>query len=269
MLAGRPTELIAKSILEPEHYLALARMVRRYPAFGQVAKRYFLGGGRYPYACRVRTPTGTVAPLVYSHHDIFTVHEIFGREDYRAGPDLAVAVDIGSNIGISATYFLTRNSGSRCYLYEPVPRNVERLRANLAGYEPRYVLQEVAVAAHEGPVDFTIEPTGRYGGIGVAGAGKIRVPCRSVTAVIADVLAREDTIDLLKIDTEGAELETVRSIPCGQLARIRTICFETRTPHNPDPDRFKMSFACETCRLDRRPSPDAGRSRGQRAKHHP
>jgi FkbM family methyltransferase len=250
MLGGRSPRLILRSVAETEHYVALARMVRLYPAYPRVAKRYFVGGGRYPYPCRIRTPTGTVTPLAHSHHDIFTVQEVFAREDYRAGPDLRVAVDIGSNIGISALYFLTRNDRARCYLHEPVPRNVERLRGNLAGYEQRYVLQEVAVAAEGGIVDFTVEPTGRYGGIGVVGADHISVPCRPVAEVLEEVLAREKTIDLLKIDIEGAELEVVRAIPPEHLARIRTICFETRTPHNPDPDRFSMSFACETCRLD-------------------
>jgi FkbM family methyltransferase len=252
MLGGRSPELIARSLVERDHYVALVKMVGRYPAFPGVARRYFLGGGTYPYPCRVRTPTGIVAPMTYSHHDIFTVHEIFGREDYRATADLRVAVDIGSNIGISALYFLTRNRTSRCYLYEPVPRNVGRLRQNLAGYETRYELEEVAVASRAGVVDFTVEPTGRYGGIGVHGSELIQVRCRAVTDVIEDVLNREGAIDLLKIDIEGAEAETVRAIPWAQLARIRTICFETRTPLNPDPRRFAMHFACDTCRLDRR-----------------
>jgi FkbM family methyltransferase len=253
MLGGRSARLVAESIIEPTHYRALAGMVWRYPAFPRVAKRYFVGGGRYPYACRVRTPVGMVRPSTYSHHDVFTIHEIFGRQDYRAGPDLGVVVDIGSNIGISALYFLTRNRTSRCYLYEPVPRNAERLRANLAGFEARYTLQEVAVAAQGGRVDFTVEPTGRYGGIGVEGAEQIRVQCRGIAEVVGEILAREDMIDLLKVDSEGAELETVSAIPTEQLARIRTICFETATPHNPDPKRFAMLFACETCRLDHRP----------------
>ena len=167
MLGGRPGGLIARALLEPGQYVAVARMTRRYPAFADVLKRYLLGGGDYPYACRVRTPTGIVAPVTYTHHDIFTVQEVFGREDYRAGDRLRVAVDIGSNIGISALYFLTRNRDARCYLYEPVPRNVERLRANLAGYEGRYELEEVAVAADGGTVTFTVEPFGRYGGIGI------------------------------------------------------------------------------------------------------
>ena len=252
MLGGRSVGLVARSIVEPQHYVALGRMVRRYPAFSQVAKRYFLGGGEYPYACRVRTPVGTVSPVAYSHHDVFTIHEIFGREDYRAGPELGVVVDIGSNIGISATYFLTRNRSSRCYLYEPVPRNVERLRRNLSAFEGRYELQQVAVGRRSELVDFTLESTGRYGGIGVPGGEQIQVQCRAISDVLDEVLERELAIDLLKIDTEGAELDTVRAIPGRQLERIRTICYECTTPYNVDPGSFEMKFACETCRLDQR-----------------
>lgn len=253
MLGGRPPRLIVESIFQREHYVALARMVRLYPDFPDVARRYFLGGGEYPYRVRVRTPVGTVAPTTYTHHDIFTIHEIFGREDYRAGPDLDVVVDVGSNIGISALYMLTRNERSRCYLYEPVPRNVERLRANLAGYEPRVELQEVAVATRDETVQFRVESTGRYGGIG-AGAEdeRITVHCRAIADVLGEVLEREPVIDVLKIDTEGSEVETVSAIPAEQLARIRTIYFETRHPFNPDPERLQMSFACETCRLSQR-----------------
>jgi FkbM family methyltransferase len=251
MLGGRPGGMIARALLEPGQYAAVARMVRRYPASADVVKRYLLGGGDYPYACRVRTPMGIVAPVTYTHHDIFTVQEVFGREDYRAGRDLRVAVDVGSNIGISALYFLTRNRDARCYLYEPVPRNVERLRSNLTAYEDRYELQDVAVAADGGTVAFTVEPFGRYGGIGVVGDQHIDVTCRAITEVLDEVLAQEGRVDLLKIDTEGAETATVRAIRPDQLSRIDTICFETSTPYNPDPAQFAMRFAAETCRLER------------------
>jgi FkbM family methyltransferase len=252
MLGGRSPRLVIESALTPAHYVALARMVKLYPDFPAVAKRYFAGGGHYPWPCRIRTPTGEVAPTTYTHHDIFTVHEIFGREDYRAGPDLGVVVDIGSNIGISALYMLTRNRSSRCFLFEPVPRNAERLCANLTGYESRYELTEAAVAPTGGTVRFTVEETGRYGGIGVAGTEQIDVECLAVADVLGGVLEREATIDLLKIDTEGAERSTIAAIGSDLLARIRTICFETREPFNPDPERFAMSFACETCRLDQK-----------------
>ena len=252
MLGGRSTSLVVRSVFEPEHYVALGRMVTRYPAFPRVAKRYFVGGGAYPWPCRVRTPTGVIAPLTYTHHDIFTVHEIFCREDYFAGEDLGVAVDIGSNIGISALYFLSRNNSARVHLFEPVPRNLERLAANLAGLDDRYELQPVAVGPTAGEVDFTVEPTGRYGGIGVPGAERIAVQCRAIGDVLEEVLEQEGRIDVLKIDTEGAEVPTVMAIPEHQLRQIRTIVFETRTPVNPSEGLFEMSFATDTCRLARR-----------------
>ena len=71
----------------------------------------------------VNTPVGMYDMTLYSCHDILTVNEIFCRNDYPASQDLRVVVDIGSNIGISAAYFLTRNNQVRCYLFEPDPKN--------------------------------------------------------------------------------------------------------------------------------------------------
>ena len=132
--------MVAREILRGHNYLALWRMRRVYPAFRENAARYFLGRGEYPYACRVRTPAGIVAPTLFSRDDMWTVNEVFCRQDYGADASSRAVVDVGSNIGISALYFLTRNptaasgSTSRC------PRNVERLRRNLAGYEDRYAV---------------------------------------------------------------------------------------------------------------------------------
>ena len=109
----------------------------------------------------------------------------------------------------------------------------------------------MAVAAASGTVAFTVEPFGRYGGIGVVGEEHIVVSCRTIADVLDEVLEREDRIDMLKIDTEGAELETVTAIRGDQLARVDTICFETTVPRNPDPGQFAMRFGTETCRLDR------------------
>src|SRR6266516_129528 len=124
-------------------------MARICPDFRDVARRYLLGGGTYPYRCRLRTPLGRAEPTLYSHHDVWTVVEIFCREDYRASPSTEVVVDIGSNIGISALYFLTRNQACRCHLYEPDPRNCARLKENLAPFADRWQLQEVAVGPEE------------------------------------------------------------------------------------------------------------------------
>ena len=252
MLGGRPGGLIARALLEPGQYVAVARMARRYPAFADVLKRYLLGGGDYPYACRVRTPVGIVAPVTYTHHDIFTVQEVFGREDYRAGAAWASRSTSGPTSGSARCTSSRATAMPAAICTSPSPATSSGCSANLAGYERRYAVQEVAVAADGGTVQFTVEPYGRYGGIGVAGSEHIQVTCRAVGDVLDEVLEGEDRIDVLKIDTEGAELETVRAIRADQLARIDTICFETSTPYNPDAGQFSMHFAADTCRLQRR-----------------
>lgn len=198
-------------------------------------------------------------PTLYSSHDMSTLNEVFCRQDYLARRDLRVAVDIGSNIGISALYFLTRNRTCRVYLFEPDPKNIERLRLNLRGYEARFILEEAAVGIEEGSGSFGVEPTGRYGTLTGHGTGDayspgqlISVRVRRVDAVLEDVLAREARIDLLKIDTEGMEDELVRAIPAHLLQRISTIYYETNAPAPLHQDRFRFHYSCQTNRLTSR-----------------
>ena len=251
MLGGRPLSLVAREAVSPRNYRSLVRMRALSPDFAAVARRYFLGGGAYPWCPRVRTPLGIVAPALWSHHDVWTLNEVFFREDYRARPDLRVAVDIGSNIGISALYFLTRNRLARAYLYEPDPRNVARLRDNLAAFEARYELAEVAVAPAGGRVEFAREPTGRYGRVG-SGEDSIVVESVGIRELLERVLEHEPRIDLLKLDTEGLEEATVEAIPPELLDRIDVIAFESERPAPLHADRFSHWFGNETVRLDAR-----------------
>jgi FkbM family methyltransferase len=252
MLGGRSRLMVAREILRVRNYRALLRMARVYPELGQALRRYFLGRGELPYRCPVRTPAGIVAPTLYSSHDMFTVNEIFCREDYRTGAGVRTVVDVGSNIGLSALYFLTRDPRSRCELYEPVPRNIERLRVNLAGYEDRYTLHEAAVAAAPGPVSFGVEDTGRYGGIGVATERTIEVSSVGINDVLEEALEAADRIDVLKIDTEGTELELLAAVRPELLERVRTVYLETAERRAPELRSFSSSFRNDTLVLTNR-----------------
>jgi len=253
MLGGRPPRFVLRQIVEPENYRSALRIPSTAVHPLDFARRYFLGGGDYPAPCPVRTPLGIVAPTVYSHHDVFTVNEVFCRLDYRL-PDGAVnVVDIGSNIGISALYFLTRSPRVRCRLFEPDPRNVERLRENLAGYEDRYVLREAAVADAGGRVSFGREASGRYGGVGVSAPEQIEVDCLSIDDVLRDALRDAERIDFVKLDTEGLENRTVAAIDRQLLTSIDVIVFETLSPFNPAPELFALHHAADTTRLTRLP----------------
>ena len=123
------------ALFEKSFYLAFVNIFIYFKNPLTVLIRYVFEAGNYPRQFFIRTPLGLQGATAFSHHDLITLIECFGKLDYRASTDISVVVDFGSNIGISALYFLTRNPSMQVYLFEPVPSNIERLRENLKGYE--------------------------------------------------------------------------------------------------------------------------------------
>lgn len=235
-VGNRSKLAVARVPIQRGHYRALPNMARLYPRWGENLVRLLTGRGKYPYRCAIRTPLGVVAPMLYSSQDISMVTKIFCRQDHAGGSDLSAAVDLGSNIGISGLYFLTRNRTSRCYLFEPHPRNVQRLHGNLDAFQGRFALDACAIGEQAGTVE-------------LGGAETIHVRCREINEVLASVLELEPVIDILKIDMEGSEVGLVQRIAPDILDRIGRIYFvhdEAVAPHG---DRFTHSFECQTNRL--------------------
>jgi len=214
--------------------------------------RYLTGRGTYPCSFKIRTPLGVIAPTLYSHHDMLTVNEVFCRMDYKCG-EPKVVVDFGSNIGISALYFLTRHPDVYCYLFEPLPQNVERLKTNLAHFERRYTLDPIAVGLKDGEVTFGFEPSGRYGGIGLETGASMQVPCRAAKDILADVLDKHERIDVLKVDIEALEKEIVEQIPADMKKRINTILVESSYDNNPYNNIYRFRQYGSIVRFERAP----------------
>jgi FkbM family methyltransferase len=229
MCLGRPSARLVAAPFRRDHYRAVAGIYRTFEQPGQALRRYVLDDGAYPWAPTLRTPLGARQVTLYSSHDLRTVNEVFCRRDYGDGGS-KVVVDLGANIGISALFFLTRRVDATVYCYEPDPRNATRLRSNLERFANRYCLTEAAVSVSSGRAAFVQEQTGRYSGLAEFSTRtgiEIEVECREIGKVLGEVLAIEDHIDLLKIDTEGNEAELVAAIPAEQLTLIREIYWET------------------------------------------
>jgi FkbM family methyltransferase len=249
MLGNRSLATILGAPLQRQHYVALGNMWRLYPDFWRLLFRYLTGRGTYPYRCEIRTPCGLICPTLYSHHDLLTVNEIFCRQDYLADETIRVVIDIGSNIGISALYFLTRTPASRCYLFEPDPKNVRRLEHNLAGFESRFVLHRVAVSDVSGRSCFGVEATGRYGGLTIETGEYIEVECSAINDILEAILAKEATIDILKIDSEGTEISTVIAIRPEYVSRIHYIYLEARPGVQLHAETHRQHQYGQVCRL--------------------
>jgi FkbM family methyltransferase len=224
---------ILRALFERRHYVAAANAFARVNEPVDFLKRYVSNGGSYPADISVKTPLGSVSLTTYSPDDVQTINEIFLRGDYDVASDGVVVVDFGSNIGISTAFFLSRRPDSFVYCHEPVPRNIERLKRNLAQFAGRFDLREMAVGTENGPVRFGCEPTGRYGGVGRETGEWIEVPCRDSNEILAEIIAKHGRINTLKIDIETLEAVVTQRIPPELSAKIDNIVVEYPFSTNP------------------------------------
>ena len=229
------------ALFEKSFYVAFFNIFIYFKSPVSVLIRYVFEVGNYPQKFSVNTPLGLQVVTAFSHHDLITLVECFGKLDYRVPKDISVVVDFGSNIGISALYFLTRNPSVQVYLFEPIPRNIERLRENLRGYERRYKLSECAIGVDEGECDFAYEDTGRYGGLmkdGLSHFAKmtsdkvLSVKVLAVNQTLDKILSNHKSVDVVKIDIEGYENKIIGRLKAETLARIERIYAETNSNQN-------------------------------------
>jgi FkbM family methyltransferase len=224
------------ALFKKSFYLAFLNIFIYFKNPVNVFIRYVFEVGNYPKKFYLSTPLGIQPIKTFSHHDLITLIECFGKLDYRASKDISVVIDFGSNIGISALYFLTRNPSVQVYLFEPVHKNVERLKENLKGFESRYELVECAIGIEKGEFDFALDDTGRYGGLINEGAPYfsewapekiISVEVVSANAVLDEILKSHYFVDILKIDVEGYENRILSHLKKEVLSRISRIYAET------------------------------------------
>jgi FkbM family methyltransferase len=232
-LGGRKIETVVGAPFQRKNYVAAFNMLSVYEHPLAMSFRYLSGRGQYPAVVRVRTSHGPLDLTTYSHHDLLTINEIFCRQDYPINGEDRVVVDFGSNIGISAAYFLSNGPVETAYLFEPLPRNISRLKGNLSSFAGRYSLQEAAVGPTEGLVEFGWEESGRYGAVGLKTGNYVQVACRDSNKVLEEVISRHGQIDILKVDIENLEQEVVQRIPQELAKKIKKIYAELEFKDNP------------------------------------
>jgi FkbM family methyltransferase len=148
--------------------------------------------------------------------------EIFVNRIYDIGPTRPnpCLVDVGANIGLAALYWKWRYGEFQYLGFEPDPRVAECCRQNLESWRIEGRLEEVAAGAEEGEGFF--KPDGADGG---------RLSTEEVGEKVRTVrLSRflPETVDLLKIDVEGGELDVLRDVS-SHLRKVQAIFVEWHT----------------------------------------
>lgn len=152
--------------------------------------------------------------------------------EYRLPIDVSpkVIFDIGANIGAAAVYFAARYPQARVYCFEPLPQNVELLRKNVAVFGGRVTVVPMGLGEAEGSFEYrpSDDPAnfggGTFHGVGCADTGTVSLPVTTLARFCRD--NRIDQIDVMKIDTEGAEWSVLSGMPPAMLAKVRVVLGE-------------------------------------------
>lgn len=148
-------------------------------------------------------------------------HVFAGAYDVELSNEPRLILDLGANAGYASVFFALRYPQARVLAVEPVPANAAIVRRNVAALEQVEVVEaavwprRTTVALHD--------PGKSYWGMRVfeSESGDVQ------TVTMPELLERAgvDTIDLLKIDIEGAERELF-SENTDWLARVRLLVLE-------------------------------------------
>ena len=141
-----------------------------------------------------------------------------------------VIFDVGANIGMTALYYATAYPEAHIYCFEPLPENIELLKANTSCYADRITLIPKGLADREMMLSFhpSDDPANFGGGsfhqVGCVSRRTVALPVTTV----ADVCSQFgiERVDLFKLDAEGAELSVLGGTPPQVLAAASVLIGE-------------------------------------------
>lgn len=216
----------------------------------------------------------------YLYREIF-VDRCYGRHGIVIN-DNDVVIDVGANIGMFSLYALQQANNVKVFAFEPSPRVADCLRANTVGRGDVEVFC-AGVAEHSGEAIFSFYPkTSVFSSFFSAAdddlktlreviANQVRKMTQSddpallhglIESMLQDRLQQEEiacplinlsefmrthainTVGLLKIDAEKAELGILRSLSAEDFSRVRQICLEV---HDPVGDKLEEALAILAC----------------------
>lgn len=177
-------------------------------------------------ACRFVAITGT--------DDVRVINEVWLTRVYDPAFEsvtdvgTGAVVDVGANRGYFAVYAAARLGQRSIYCFEPEPTNAELLERNLQLNEvASYAVERAALVADDrSKVHLYLGATaGRHSTIPHAGPS-IEVPALNFSSELSTVLEREGSISLLKLDTEGTEVDLLGSLPPSVVERVGSVVAE-------------------------------------------
>jgi FkbM family methyltransferase len=156
-----------------------------------------------------------------------TLAVVFIRREYGSLKGFRTIVDIGANMGSFAVYAAQSCPDAKIYCFEPEQQNFRLLKQNIEINEldGRVSAFQCAVASDNGRRELAVgeSPLNSFHTIRNSVSHQT-VDCMTLRNILAD--ERLDTIDLLKMNCEGAEYEILEGCSENDFKRIANIRLE-------------------------------------------
>ena len=182
---------------------------------------------------RPRLSAHTLQVRLRGSSDMPVFEQIFISQEYsclKAMKAPKLVLDLGANVGLSSAYFLNVFPETRVIAVEPDDRNVALCRTNLSPYGDRAMVLHGAIWSKStklrlvrGAFGDGREWTSQVEEL-IDGEGTADIQAWDVGTLIA--MSGFNTVDLLKIDIERAELTLFGASTRAWLRSIRNICIE-------------------------------------------
>ena len=243
-IGKRNLKTFLQRILKIENYLALINFFKVHKNPVKSILIEIFSRGKYPSKLFFKTPIGLKSVMIYSANDFSTFNLIFCRNDYLISNKDRIILDIGSNIGLSTIYWLTRNKKNIVYCYEPSSLNFKRLKKNLQQFKSRVVLIKEAVSNKNYKSFFKIEKSGVYNSLSlnIKDINKLEsCKVRDINSCINKIISRHKRIDMIKVDNEGEEVKTISRIDKKYWKYINCLNIDGKLVSKYVPKNFKLT----------------------------
>jgi FkbM family methyltransferase len=153
--------------------------------------------------------------------------------------------DLGSNVGLTVAHYACIFPHARIVGVEPDHDNAVLAARNIRNWSDRCKIIECAVWPEDGEAEFELQPRNEFAGRIVGTASPNREARRVRTCSLSTLFEREQRIDLVKMDIEGAEREVLRQ-NTEWAAKVERIVVEVHEPYTPDDcshDLRRLGFA--------------------------
>jgi len=172
-----------------------------------------------------------------STSDMTLIYEILLKSEYKSEYYIPkqvnpkIILDIGGNIGITSIYLANRFPQAKIYTFEPLPDNYEILAKNIQSYGNIEAFN-FGLGSEDGDFDvYFSEDSENFGGVSfypeAGGVGKdssFKCKIKNINNALKDLSIK--SVDLIKIDTEGAEFDILTNLDAKILTNVSWITGE-------------------------------------------